>query len=152
MQKSDCGMKVAPVGDDLQEWLFVFPGAEATPYEGGEYMGRIKFGETWPFKAPVICLLTPSGRFEPGKALCINGISHYHNDNYSSSMSVESILTSLLSYMADDGVHDGTGIGIIKYTDCPREERVRLAKESHSWNLRDVLYQEYFAKSQTSQS
>jgi ubiquitin-conjugating enzyme E2 J2 len=134
-------LRVSPLGDDLQEWLFIIQGSPGTPYDGGEYMGRIKFGNEWPIKPPVIMLITPSGRFKPNTALCINGISHYHNENYSATMRIDAILMSLISYMADDGKHDGSGVGIM---DCTADERKKYAADSHSWNLANELYAKHF--------
>lgn len=133
--------RVSPENDDLREWLFVIQGAPDTPYEGGRYMGRIKFGEKWPVKPPVLCLITPSGRFEPNVPLCINGISHYHPENYSSTMKIESILASLVSYMADDGVKDGTGMGIME---ASADERRKFAANTHSWNSANATYRKAF--------
>ena len=51
---------------------FEVRGPAGTPFEGGLYHGRIMLPPEYPFKPPSIMLLTPSGRFEVGKKICLS--------------------------------------------------------------------------------
>ena len=49
-------------------------GEIGTVYEGGLYHGLVRLDHEYPAKAPSICLLTPNGRWEVGKAICLSGL------------------------------------------------------------------------------
>ena len=53
---------------DAPVWSFVIQGPPDTPYAGGCYWGRLSIPDDYPFSPPLICILTPSGRFEPDQA------------------------------------------------------------------------------------
>lgn len=52
---------------DIFEWHCTLRGVPGTEYEGGLYHLRVLLPATYPMSAPDIVLMTPSGRFEPGK-------------------------------------------------------------------------------------
>lgn len=67
------------------------------------------------------------GRFKTNTRLCLS-ISDYHPKTWNPAWSVSTILTGLLSFM----VSDETTAGSIATSSS---DKVRLAKESHAWNL-----------------
>ena len=67
----------APLPSDIMEWHFEVRGPAGTPFEGGLYHGRIILPPEYPFKPPSIMLLTPSGRFEVGKKICLSISAHH---------------------------------------------------------------------------
>lgn len=73
-------------------------GPPDTPYEGGEYYGRLTFPSEYPFKPPAIRMTTPSGRFQPDTRLCLT-MSDFHPSLWNPSWSVATILNGLLSFM-----------------------------------------------------
>lgn len=77
---------------------YVIQGPPETPYEGGEYYGRITFPPEYPFKPPTIRMTTPSGRFQPDTRLCLT-MSDFHPSSWNPSWSVSTILNGLLSFM-----------------------------------------------------
>lgn len=42
------------------------------PYDGGVYHGKLVFPKSYPLKPPSVIMLTPNGRFEPGRRLCLS--------------------------------------------------------------------------------
>ena len=58
---------------NLLEFHFSFTGIEGTSYDGGIYHGRILLHPDYPRKAPAISVLTPTGRWECGKDICLSG-------------------------------------------------------------------------------
>ena len=77
---------------------YVIRGPPDTPYEGGEYYGRLTFPSEYPFKPPAIRMTTPSGRFQPDTRLCLT-MSDFHPSLWNPSWSVPTILNGLLSFM-----------------------------------------------------
>ena len=66
-----------PLEDDLFEWHFTLRGPPNTEYEKGLYHGRIILPPEYPFKPPHIIILTPNGRFETGKKICLSITGHH---------------------------------------------------------------------------
>jgi ubiquitin-conjugating enzyme E2 J2 len=123
-----------PLESNILEWHYVLRGPEATPYEGGEYHGKIIFPSDYPYKPPSIRMTTPSGRFKTDTRLCLT-MSDFHPSSWNPAWSVESILKGLLSFMASDE----TTTGSVKTTDT--EKRI-IASRSHAWNLNNPKFRE----------
>ncbi|CDH59575.1 ubc-like protein [Lichtheimia corymbifera JMRC:FSU:9682] len=125
-----------PLESNILEWHYVIRGPPDTPYEGGEYYGRLTFPSEYPFKPPAIRMTTPSGRFQPDTRLCLT-MSDFHPSLWNPSWSVATILNGLLSFMTTDE----TTTGSIKTTDA--EKRV-FAARSHRINLKNAKFKEVF--------
>lgn len=69
----ECGIRLSPLTSNLLEWHFSFTGVAGSPYDGGIYHGRILLHPDYPRKAPMISMLSPSGRWEIGKEICLSG-------------------------------------------------------------------------------
>ncbi|CAF2496778.1 unnamed protein product [Rotaria sp. Silwood2] len=96
-----------PLSSNLLEWRFVVRGPNDTPYHGGIYQGKIIFPFEYPFKPPSIYMLTPNGRFQTNKSLCLT-ITSYHPDSWNPSWSISSILNGFLSFMCDTSPTHGS--------------------------------------------
>ncbi|KAF7636334.1 UBIQUITIN_CONJUGAT_2 domain-containing protein [Meloidogyne graminicola] len=60
-----------PLEENLFEWHFTVRGPPDTVYSGGIYHGRILLPVEYPMKPPNLRLLTPNGRFETNKNICL---------------------------------------------------------------------------------
>lgn len=96
-----------PNEDNILDWHYVISGPPETPYAQGQFHGRITFPPEYPFKPPRIKMLTPSGRFEVNKRLCLS-MSDFHEESWNPSWSVATILTGLLSFMTGDEATTGS--------------------------------------------
>lgn len=119
----------APVSDaDLHEWHFTLLGPpDPSPYAGGLYHGRITLPPTYPLKPPNFRFLTPSGRFEVNRAICLS-ISGFHEETWMPAWGVRTALTALRSFMAEQG-----SAGQVGGLEASADVRKNLAKESRSW-------------------
>ncbi|XP_014474853.1 PREDICTED: ubiquitin-conjugating enzyme E2 J1-like [Dinoponera quadriceps] len=115
-----------PLDDNLFEWHFTVQGPPSTDFEGGVYHGRILLPPEYPMKPPNIILLTPNGRFETNKKICLS-ISGHHPETWQPSWSIRTALLALIAFMPTPG--SGT-IGALDYS---TEERQKLAKKSLNW-------------------
>lgn len=125
-----------PLESNILDWHYVIQGPPDTPYDGGEYYGRITFPAEYPFKPPTIRMTTPSGRFQPDTRLCLT-MSDFHPSSWNPSWSVATILNGLLSFMVGDEATTGsikTGIA----------EKKMYAARSHMWNIRNSKFREVF--------
>jgi ubiquitin-conjugating enzyme E2 J2 len=84
-------------------------------------------------------MITPSGRFEVNKYLCLS-ISNFHPESWSPSWSVSTILTGLVSFMTGDDMTTGA----IRSSDLQQRQ---LAAASVAFNLKNQTFLELFSKS-----
>ena len=73
LTNDEIGIRLSPMKGNLLEFHFSFTGIEGTSYSGGIYHGRILLHPDYPRKAPAISVLTPTGRWECGKDICLSG-------------------------------------------------------------------------------
>lgn len=74
-----------------------------------------------PFKPPDIVMLTPSGRFEINKKICLS-ISSFHPKNWQPSWSIRTVLTALIAFFPTPGAG---AIGSLEYSSHERKEYAR---------------------------
>eukprot|EP01129_Flabellula_baltica_P017701 TRINITY_DN98_c0_g1_i4.p1 TRINITY_DN98_c0_g1~~TRINITY_DN98_c0_g1_i4.p1 ORF type:complete len:257 (+),score=62.73 TRINITY_DN98_c0_g1_i4:557-1327(+) len=110
----------------LFEWHFTFRGPRGTEFEGGIYHGRILLPAEYPLKPPDVIFLTPNGRFEVNKKICLS-ISSYHKETWLPSWSIRTALLALIGFMPTPGN------GAIGALDVPENERRYLARKSKTW-------------------
>ncbi|XP_038126459.1 ubiquitin-conjugating enzyme E2 J1 [Cyprinodon tularosa] len=115
-----------PLEDNLFEWHFSVRGPPDSDFDGGVYHGRIVLPPEYPMKPPSIILLTPNGRFEVGKKICLS-ISGHHPETWQPSWSIRTALIAIIGFMPTKG--EGA-IGSLDYTP---EERKTLAKKSQDF-------------------
>uniref|UniRef100_UPI00398E71C9 ubiquitin-conjugating enzyme E2 J1 n=1 Tax=Pristiophorus japonicus TaxID=55135 RepID=UPI00398E71C9 len=116
-----------PLEDNLFEWHFTVRGPPDSDFDGGVYHGRIVLPPEYPMKPPSIILLTPNGRFEVGKKICLS-ISGHHPETWQPSWSIRTALLAIIGFMPTKG--EGA-IGSLDYTP---DERKALAKKSQDFN------------------
>lgn len=116
----------SPLEENLFEWHFTIRGPADTCYAGGLYHGRILLPAEYPMKPPNLIMLTPNGRFETNKRICLS-ISGYHPETWLPSWSIRTALLALIGFMP---THSTGAVGGL---DCSEEERRRLAIKSREW-------------------
>jgi len=117
----------APLEDNLFEWHFTVRGPEDSDFQGGVFHGRIIVPSEYPMKPPDIVLLTPNGRFEVGKKICLS-ISGFHPETWQPSWSIRTALLAIIGFMPTDA--KSYEVGAVSY---PADERKKLARQSHDW-------------------
>ena len=117
-------------------WYYVIYDLKDCPYEGGFYMGRIIFPKQYPLKPPGIEMITPNGRFQVNKRICMS-MSDYHPESWNPTWNVQTIIIGLVSFMCTD---ERTA-GCIISTD--QDKRV-FAKNSLDYCLKQPKFVELF--------
>ena len=130
------GIRAAPLEENILEWHYVLEGSKGSPYEGGWYHGKVTFPENYPMAPPKLCMLTPSGRFEPGKSICLS-MTEFHPENWNPMWHVSTILLGLQSFMTDDA----NTYGSIQNTSIQRRA---YAQASLSYNVRNETFKKLF--------
>ncbi|EGS17295.1 ubiquitin conjugating enzyme-like protein [Thermochaetoides thermophila DSM 1495] len=116
----------SPLETDLFEWHFTLRGPPNSPFEEGIYHGRISLPPTYPYRPPSFRFLTPSGRFETNREICLS-ISGHHEETWQPAWGVRTALVALRSFMETDAKGQLGGL------EAGEEVRRRLAKESRTW-------------------
>lgn len=118
-----------PVSDeDLFEWHFTLLGPPSpSPYAGGLYHGRISLPRTYPLKPPNFRFLTPSGRFEVNREICLS-ISGFHEESWMPAWGIRTALVALRTFMGEAGT-----AGQVGGMEASKEVRQRMASNSTQW-------------------
>lgn len=106
-----------PLEENLFEWHFTIRGPEDTPFENGIYHGRIVLPPEYPMKPPNVIFMTPNGRFELHKKICLS-ISGYHPETWRPSWSIRTALLAMIGFMP---THGNGAIGSLDYPDSERK-------------------------------
>lgn len=115
-----------PIGDDLFIWHFTIKGPRDTPFEGGIYHGKIVFPQQYPMKPPDIYFLTPNGRFETRKKICLT-VTSFHPDSWNPAWDVRTVLTSIIAFLP---TKTEGAVGGVEASDA---ERRKLALQSRNY-------------------
>jgi ubiquitin-conjugating enzyme E2 J1 len=117
-----------PVSDsNLYDWHFTLAGPPPpSPYSGGIYHGRIVLPPTYPLRPPSFRFLTPSGRFEVNREICLS-ISGHHEETWQPAWGIRTALLALRSFM------DADAKGQVGGLDVDVAVRRRYAVESRGW-------------------
>ncbi|KAG8762432.1 hypothetical protein FRC11_009463 [Ceratobasidium sp. 423] len=121
-----------PLENDIFEWHATLRGAPDTEFEGGLYHCRILLPAEYPFRPPSIMLLTPNGRFELNKKICIS-FTNYHEELWQPAWGVRTAIIGLQGFFPHKG-EAAVGVGALEY---PISERKRLATLSREWYCPD---------------
>ncbi|KAK4691743.1 ubiquitin-conjugating enzyme E2 J1, partial [Lecanoromycetidae sp. Uapishka_2] len=122
----DPTLHAAPLESNLFEWHFTLSGPPGTPYSEGAYHGRIILPSTYPLRPPMFRFLTPSGRFEVNREICLS-ISGHHEETWQPAWGIRTALWALRAFM------EGDAKGQVGGMEMPEKERRRLAVESRAW-------------------
>lgn len=116
-----------PLESDLFEWHFTLRGPPSpSPFAGGTYHGRIVLPPAYPLKPPSFRFLTPSGRFEVNREICLS-ISGHHEETWQPAWGIRTALVAIRSFMDTDA---GGQLGGM---DASKEVRTRMAGQSRGW-------------------
>lgn len=114
--------------ENLFEWHFTIRGApEPSPFAGGVYHGRIILPPAYPLRPPSFRFLTPSGRFEPNREICLS-ISGHHEETWQPAWGIRTALVAIRSFMDTDA---GGQVGGMS---APDNVRKVLAEKSREYS------------------
>lgn len=117
----------APLDADLYEWHFTLRGPPSpSPFHNGIYHGRIILPPAYPLKPPSFRFLTPTGRFEVNREICLS-ISGHHEETWQPAWGIRTALVAIRSFM------DSDARGQVGGMEAGEEVRRRLAGRSGEW-------------------
>lgn len=117
----------APLESNLFEWHFTLRGPPApSPFSAGLYHGRIVLPPSYPLRPPSFRFLTPSGRFEANREICLS-ISGFHEETWQPAWGIRTALVAIRSFM------DADAAGAVGGMAADEGVRRRLAAQSGGW-------------------
>ena len=117
-----------PDDSNILVWHYAMRGPPTTDYEGGVYVGKLKFPPNYPMAPPAVMMLTPSGRFQINTRLCMS-MSDFHPESWNPMWSVGTILQGIVSFMTSEEVTTG---GL----QASSADRKKLAQVSQAYNAK----------------
>lgn len=120
-----------PDPDNPLLWYFILKGIKDSEYDNGYFLGKIIHSPEYPMEPPNFYMLTPNGRFEINKKLCVS-ISGYHKDEWSPIWNMRNIIIGLTSFFYEDA-NSANGIGIGKLNYSITEKKI-LSEQSIDYN------------------
>ena len=113
--------------ENMLNFYFLIYGQKGSDYENGQYIGKFILSDKYPFTPPDIMFLTPNGRFEINRKICLT-ITGYHSGEWNPLLTIHAMLIQVYSIFSDD---DTTGIAHIKES---KAQRIRHAQSSIEFN------------------
>jgi len=113
--------------DNLLIWYFLIKGKDE--YKNGYFIGKITNNVGYPMEPPTFSMLTPSGRFEINKNICLSN-SSYHSESWNPLWTMKSIILGFISIMYDYS-ETAFGLGHLRTT---KEEKKKFADISVAYN------------------
>jgi ubiquitin-conjugating enzyme E2 J1 len=116
-----------PLESNLFEWHFTIRGPPSpSPFASGLYHGRIVLPNTYPLRPPSFRFLTPSGRFEVNREICLS-ISGHHEETWQPAWGIRTALVAIRSFM------DTEAKGQLGGLDCSADVRRDMARQGPNW-------------------
>ncbi|PQE28373.1 ubiquitin-conjugating enzyme protein [Rutstroemia sp. NJR-2017a BBW] len=117
----------SPASDtNLFDWHFTLRGPPSSPFADGIYHGRIVLPPQYPLRPPSFRFLTPSGRFEVNREICLS-ISGHHEETWQPAWGIRTALVALRAFMESNPAGQLGGV------DASESVRKRMAGESRGW-------------------
>jgi ubiquitin-protein ligase len=116
-------------------WYCIIIGQKGTPYYGGHYIYKVVHSPLYPAEPPDYYFLTPSGRYDIEKKICLSN-SSYHKGEWKSTWNIKSILIAFYSVFLDDkerGISHIVPDGTRTITSLNQERKI-LASTSIEYN------------------
>ena len=132
-----------PFEDGMNIWYALFMGPYDSVYKGGQYICKIILSANYPFTPPDFIFLTPSGRFEINKKICLT-ITGFHSDMWQSTITIKTMLIQIFSVFYQDVDH-GIAHLIPPSPGTTKSERTKYAENSIAYNMANYkeIYQNF---------
>ncbi|XP_037957631.1 SUMO-conjugating enzyme UBC9-like [Teleopsis dalmanni] len=121
------GISAEPVDEKLDKWLGKFRGPEGSPYENGEFKVSIIFGADYPCGPPKVRMITKvfHCNISVHGGICLDILKR----NWSPALTVQKLLLSLMSLLADPNPRHGLNQDAINMYLMDKKQYEKTARE-----------------------
>lgn len=127
------GVRIYQNPNNILEVYFLLKGPSDTDYKDGEYIGLVSYPYNYPQKAPMIKMLTPNGRFELNKTICLSNTGYHDESWVPGAWKISQSMIGFISIWDTKVDTERTGVAHIKYHDTGLIKK--LAKDSRDFNV-----------------
>ena len=131
--------KVFPNPNNILDIYFLMKGDKGTPYEGGEYLGKIMHHPSYPAKAPDYMMYTPNGRFHLNAKICLTNSGYHQSDWAPAAWNLVSLLKGFSSIWHSESREDKVGIGHLSSSNIEIRHYASLSQEWNVKNHQDIM-------------
>jgi len=132
MKNQPDNIRIFPNPDNILEIYFLIKGNIDSPYNNGEYLCKLVHHYQYPLKAPDYYVMTPNGRFEVNRKICLTNSAYHQNDWAPAAWNLLTLLNGFHSIWHSNVREDKIGISHIK--DTPDSKISELANKSIEYN------------------
>ena len=133
---------IHPNPDNILEIYFLIKGDENSSFKNGEYICKLVHHQQYPLKAPDYYVLTPNGRFEINKKICLTNSAYHQGDWAPAAWNLLTLLNGFYSIWHSEIKEDKIGIS---HLNSDSQTIKKLANESINFNKTTLLeYNNYF--------
>ncbi len=132
-------IKIYPNPDNILEIYFLIKGDDDSPFKDGHYICKLEHNKNYPFSPPNYYVLTPNGRFEVNKKICLTNSSYHKSDWAPAAWNLLTLLNGFYSIWHSTIKEDKIGISHL----ISNESRIiSLASKSVEFNSKnfDKMY------------
>lgn len=113
---------------------FLICGQKGTPYEGGEYVGKLIYSQRYPIEGPVFCIFTPNGRFNTGQNIELYNWCCCSINDWKSSSTILNVINDIFTVWLNDDIFNHTDVTSSVFCESWEEREIK-ARESIQYNF-----------------
>ena len=122
---------IHPNPDNILEIFFLLKGNCESNFKNGEYICKLVHHPEYPLKAPDYYVLTPNGRFEINRKICLTNSGFHQSDWAPAAWNLLTLLNGFYSIWHSNSRDDKLGIAHLNLSD---DKIIKLAKDSQEYN------------------
>jgi len=104
---------IHPNPDNILEIYFLIKGNKSSNFKNGEYICKLVHHTQYPLKAPDYYVLTPNGRFEVNRKICLTNSAYHQGEWAPAAWNLLTLLNGFYSIWHSEIKEDKLGIGHI---------------------------------------
>ena len=130
---------IYPNPDNILEIYFLIKGAVDTDFKDGEYICKLVHNNMYPLKAPDYYVLTPNGRFEVNKKICLTNSGYHQGEWAPAAWNLLTLLNGFYSIWHSNIPEDKIGISHLKSKSDIIKKYALNSKEYNTSKLKNQL-------------
>lgn len=136
---------IYPNPDNILEIFFLIKGSQDSSFKNGEYICKLVHNPQYPIKAPDYYVLTPNGRFQINKKICLTNSAYHQGDWAPAAWNLLTLLNGFYSIWHSNIKEDKIGIS---HLNSPSTTIEKLASESIAFNSSNLSELNNYFKSE----
>lgn len=129
---------IHPNPDNILEIFFLLKGSNDSSFKNGEYICKLVHHPEYPLKAPDYYVLTPNGRFETNRKICLTNSGFHQSDWAPAAWNLLTLLNGFYSIWHSNSRDDKLGIAHLNLSDDKINKFAADSKNYNNLNLSEI--------------